>query len=167
MVKLKVPNNNVDALEFQATQAYEALKRAISTKQYLDAVWSKSLYATLGYSINEVTRRSDFMNSTRAISLESGIIALPTELDGYILQYVVGSTLSNYLINPIQNEKLNSRRKLPLKGELDIKTAGYPQIGEMVKQLCATQRYGFILDMMEHIRNSYPYPNPLPKKISK
>jgi len=165
----EITQEQIEALEFQANQAYETLKRAVSTKEFLDTFWAHNSYCSLNWSLKRATEieKGEFLTS----SLERG-----HPLERYILQYIMGFNLacSLRLRPPPRNETEAKLQEEIAKHEECLQAAlegtEHPDYGiensyegifaeaEFIGTYAEADNFKKIFEIMEYIREKYPKP---------
>lgn len=144
----------ISALEFQTTQAYEALARVVETRHHQDAVWAEKLYVALQTSLNVATGYSNYIGFQRDKT--------SVELDKAILQYIIGEISSIVLENAAQDRKHGNEQKAEkttmteesFKEAIDSNVP-YIELKTMAMKLAKAHKYDIIVNLVRYVREEY------------
>jgi len=176
MSRLNFSQGQIDALEFQANQAYEALTRAVDSREPLDAQGCNNLYDLLGRSLSRVTHSSQFWGAKSFMVRERGpnwakLLFWKRDhtktdlLDRFLLQYAVGNYSSETLERHTLNQKIGTDLHLEdtqieegdLVSAIDGKS-DYSRLQIMAMELAAAGKIDVAVKALDHIRANYEIP---------
>ena len=159
MTSKTLSNEQIQALEFQTDQLYEAFRRAVKSQVRQDAVWLRELFGAFGTSLIAATNYSAFMNWGRDAQRTS-------VFDKYLLHYALGSNPSYSL------EQLTEARQLgheptaketevtadTLRQAIDNSRAPYSKIQVMAMSLGDAHKFAEIVSALRYVREKHHRP---------
>ena len=160
MSNLIITKPQLDALEFQTTQAYNAFRRAVRSEVYEDAHWTAELYNALGGSLKFATEYQRFMEWNRGTE--------PAQtLDRYLLQLAMGQDPASILKQYTEAKKFGWEQFLRVPNDVtkeavihavdDIKVT-YERVSVLGMYLRKAGKFEDVLDVLTHIRDTYKKP---------
>ncbi len=153
------------ALEFQTNQAYEALKRALETREYQDAIYASVMFAC--YSCNQHSP----LFSSLVFAVDNGFLSWERNkpqtdtIDRYSLQLALGFGITPALAIITDYEQKSGKRwrfkptKVTtdeLKAAIDEKKCPYNQLIYLAKNLSEAGHFDSIMGIINYVRENYP-----------
>jgi hypothetical protein len=159
---LILTQGTIDALEFQANLAHQAITRAITTDEYIDIIPAVALYGTvLPGALMEASGYRPCMDFTRGTP-EADFF------DRYTLQYAIGE-ITTILLKDQLNSKKHGHQPQPVRTSVTIqtfttalenKTTPYSDIYVFAQTLTNSHQLDAIVNAFDYIKNTHPIPEP-------
>lgn len=155
----------LEALEFQTTQGYEALKRALETREFQDAIYAENMFSP--YVGAHYSPLSVSIRTAVDIGYMSWKRGRPRAdiMDRYLLQLALGSSLTDELVTVIDYEQKDGKcwkfkatkvTEEELKANIDGKTVSYEHLAYLAKQLSEAGHFNPIMNLIDYVRENYP-----------
>ncbi|MBN2567525.1 hypothetical protein JXB02_05585 [Candidatus Woesearchaeota archaeon] len=151
--------DEIDSLELQADQAFEAFERARMTQSRMDGEYASKVYGALGDTLRKTTGEHSFKSWRRGTKK-----AQP--FDRYLLQYAIGSHPSTAIaeVAQIRDAGVNHPPRKTKETYDSLHKAvqanrDYATITAKVRELADAQRFSDIAAMLATVRETYAKPN--------
>ena len=150
--KIKLTQNQIDALEVQTELAFQALKRVVETGEIIDATAASNMYkVVLKNSILLVTNgHMPLEMSTQQADL----------LNRYLLQYTFGSEASNQAITRIKQSGSPHQRNGLYENQIISKLRVKRQEYSNLVILASNTDIKTIIKVIVYVRDAYQKPEP-------
>ena len=147
---------DIDSLEFLITQVYEAIKKAVETKEFEFAEWAQDIYRSAqryfnAAYINPQTRLAEERKSERGRILEKYILH-------HILMHDVSYTLFAIITHDKSFLKETDRDVNELLTAIKNKDTPYTEIWGIAQDLVHGGKFDAILNCLHYVRKFYPKP---------
>lgn len=160
MARLHLVQEQIESLEFQTSQVYDSLSRAVKTKEHQDTAWAAKIFNPLCDSLYIATGNSAFMDWNRGTQRAD-------LLDRYLLQFALGNLPAIALKLAVSYEKIAGKiwdfkatdvSEEDVRAALDNKKIPYSKLQMMAMHLGDAGHFDDVIKLITYVRDTYRKP---------
>lgn len=149
MPSITLSPERVEALDFETAQAFEAFQRAVSSRDNLEAHWSRGMFDALVNSLVQASRGSimGWRRGTKKADL----------FDRYILQYALGNGSSLELTRATTQGYKESPTDITeesLRQSIDSRQGRYLDLDNKAASLARAGNFDAIVRTLKYVRDN-------------